>query len=114
MGEIPVPGLFTVKLSSENSSPLLIGFLATMDFRAMGIFFFSLGLGFFTPFPMAFSILRMEATMAFSSSGVTLCMRMRLEWKVKRSGKRLSRARSMAGISVSMVVLELGTIWPMR
>jgi hypothetical protein len=41
-------------------------------------------------------------------------MRIRLEWKVKRSGSMVSRARSMAGISVSMVVLELGTIWPIR
>ncbi|MNV81216.1 hypothetical protein D3C71_1748660 [compost metagenome] len=48
--------------------------------------------------------------MACSSAGVTLCMRMRLLWNVKRSGRMASRARSMAGISVSMVVLELGTI----
>jgi len=39
---------------------------------------------------------------------------MRLAWKLKRSGRICSRARSMAGISVSMVVLELGTICPMR
>ena len=51
---------------------------------------------------------------ASSSSFVTLCMRIRLEWKVKRSGRMPSRARSIAGISVSIVVLELGTIWPMR
>jgi len=41
-------------------------------------------------------------------------MRMRLEWKVKRSGRTAWRAMSMAGISVSIVVFELGTIWPMR
>ena len=41
-------------------------------------------------------------------------MRMRAEWKLKRSGATPSRARSMAGISVSIVVLVLGTIWPMR
>ena len=41
-------------------------------------------------------------------------MRMREEWKVKRSGRIASRARSIAGISVSIVTLELGTIWPMR
>jgi hypothetical protein len=35
---------------------------------------------------------------------------MRLEWKVKRSGRMDWRAVSMAGISVSIVVLELGTI----
>src|SRR5260370_27530694 len=52
--------------------------------------------------------------MAASSSLVTCFMRMRLEWKVKRSGARASRARRMAGISVSIVVLELGTICPMR
>ena len=52
--------------------------------------------------------------MASSSSLVTFFIRIRLEWKVKRSGSTPSRARSMAGISVSMVVLELGTIWPMR
>jgi hypothetical protein len=33
---------------------------------------------------------------------------------VKRSGKRRSRARNIAGTSVSIVVLELGTIWPIR
>ena len=35
-------------------------------------------------------------------------------WKVKRSASTNSRARSIAGISVSIVVLELGTICPMR
>ena len=39
---------------------------------------------------------------------------MRLEWKVKRSGRICWRAFSMAGISVSIVVFELGTIWPIR
>lgn len=53
-------------------------------------------------------------SIAASSSLVTFCMRMRLAWKLKRSGRICSRARSMAGISVSMVVLELGTICPMR
>src|SRR5260370_25857247 len=52
--------------------------------------------------------------MATSSSFVTLCIRMRLEWKVKRSGPRNSRWRKSAGTSVSIVVLELGTIWPIR
>ena len=48
---------------------------------------------------------------ARSSSGVTCRMRMRLEWKVKRSsGASGSRARISAGISVSIVTLELGTI----
>jgi ABC-type transport system involved in cytochrome c biogenesis permease subunit len=41
---------------------------------------------------------------------LNLFMRMRLEWNVKRSGKCASRLRSMRGISVSIVVLELGTI----
>ena len=41
-------------------------------------------------------------------------MRMRDEWKLKRSGSTASRPRSIAGISVSIVVLELGTICPMR
>ena len=45
-----------------------------------------------------------------SSSGVTLRMRMRLEWNVKCS----SRSRRSAGISVSIVTLELGTIRPRR
>ena len=50
-----------------------------------------------------------------SSSGVTWRMRMRLEWNVKRSsGASGSRARSSAGISVSIVTLELGTISPRR
>ncbi|KAF1042627.1 MAG: hypothetical protein GAK34_02783 [Delftia tsuruhatensis] len=53
--------------------------------------------------------------MAASSSFWTFFMRMRLEWKVKRScGRSVEWACSMAGTSVSMVVLELGTIWPMR
>jgi hypothetical protein len=37
-------------------------------------------------------------------------MRMRLEWNVNRSGSTASRARNIAGISVSIVVFELGTI----
>jgi hypothetical protein len=42
-------------------------------------------------------------------------MRMRLEWKVNRSsGRSASRARNIPGISVSIVVLELGTISPTR
>src|SRR5438067_13830006 len=43
-------------------------------------------------------------------------MRMRLEWKVKgpSSGRMRWRAAKIAGISVSIVVLELGTIWPIR
>lgn len=50
-----------------------------------------------------------------SSSGVTCFMRMRLEWKVNASsGETDSRARSMRGISVSMVVFELGTMSPTR
>ncbi|CAM5285671.1 hypothetical protein SAVIM40S_01374 [Streptomyces avidinii] len=53
--------------------------------------------------------------MALSCSGVTWVMRIRLEWKVKRSsGTTARRARRTAGTSVSMVTLELGTIWPMR
>ncbi|MFW8643264.1 hypothetical protein ACOJBO_13070 [Rhizobium beringeri] len=52
--------------------------------------------------------------MAASSSLTTFFMRMRLEWKVKRSGRISWRAISIAGISVSIVVLELGTIWPIR
>ena len=55
-----------------------------------------------------------SASIAASSSLVTLFIRMRLEWNVKRSGSIDSRARSIAGISVSIVVLELGTIWPIR
>ena len=52
--------------------------------------------------------------MASSSSLVTDFMRMREEWKVKRSGSTASRARSIAGISVSMVTFELGTMRPTR
>ncbi len=55
-----------------------------------------------------------RASIAASSSFTTFFMRMRLEWKVKRSGRMVWRAASMAGISVSIVVLELGTIWPIR
>ena len=50
------------------------------------------------------------AFIAASSSGVTFRMRMRLEWKVICS----SRSRRSAGISVSIVTLELGTIRPKR
>ncbi len=52
--------------------------------------------------------------MAASSSFVTFFIRMRLEWKVKRSGSTDSRPRRIAGISVSIVVFELGTICPIR
>jgi hypothetical protein len=42
-------------------------------------------------------------------------MRILDEWNVNVSdGRSRSRARSIAGISVSIVVLELGTICPMR
>src|SRR5688572_11863054 len=55
-----------------------------------------------------------SASIAASSSLTTFFMRIRLEWKVKRSGRICRRALSMAGISVSIVVFELGTIWPIR
>src|SRR5690554_112153 len=55
-----------------------------------------------------------SSSIASSCSLVTSVIRMRLEWKVKRSGSTCSRARSIAGISVSMVVFELGTICPIR
>ena len=45
---------------------------------------------------------------------VTFFILIRDEWKVKRSGAMVSRARSSAGISVSIVTFELGTICPMR
>ena len=52
---------------------------------------------------------------ARSSSGVTCCIRMRAEWTVNRScGRTCARIGSMAGISVSIVVLELGTMSPTR
>jgi hypothetical protein len=55
------------------------------------------------------------AFIARSSSGVTCCIRMRPTWTVKRScGRTCPRMRSMAGISVSIVVLELGTMSPTR
>jgi hypothetical protein len=41
-------------------------------------------------------------------------MRMRLEWNVKRSGRMVWRPSSVAGISISIVVFELGTIWPIH
>jgi hypothetical protein len=55
-----------------------------------------------------------SASIASSWSLVTSFIRIRLEWNVKRSGATVSLARKSAGISVSMVTLELGTIWPMR
>ena len=58
---------------------------------------------------------RSDSSSIFSSSSfVTDFIRMREEWKVKRSGSIASRARSMAGISVSIVTLELGTMRPTR
>src|SRR5581483_2009082 len=45
---------------------------------------------------------------------VTCFIRIRLEWNVKRSGAAAARRASMAGISVSIVVFELGTMSPMR
>ncbi len=42
-------------------------------------------------------------------------MRIREEWNVNCSSGYIEyREVSMAGISVSIVVLELGTIWPIR
>src|SRR3546814_21202340 len=55
-----------------------------------------------------------SAAIAASSSFVTFFIRIHDEWKVKRSGAIASRARSSAGISVSIVTFELGTICPMR
>jgi hypothetical protein len=52
--------------------------------------------------------------MARSSSAFTSRILMRAEWNVNRSGATSSRRRSSAGISVSMVVFELGTIIPTR
>lgn len=51
---------------------------------------------------------------AASSSLVTCFIAMRAEWKVNSSGRIAPRAVSIRGISVSIVVLELGTIWPIR
>jgi len=53
-----------------------------------------------------------SASIAASSSLVTRFMRIRLEWKVNREPATL--ARSIRGISVSIVVFELGTICPIR
>src|SRR2546426_676617 len=55
------------------------------------------------------------AFMASNSSGLTRCIRIRLAWKVNVSpGSAASRARNIAGSSVSIVVLELGTMRPIR
>lgn len=51
---------------------------------------------------------------AASSSLVTCFIAMRAEWKVNSSGRIAPRAINIRGISVSIVVLELGTIWPIR
>ena len=53
-------------------------------------------------------------TISVSSSFVTCCRRTRLEWNVKVSGSISSRRRRSSGISVSIVVFELGTTSPMR
>src|SRR5262245_44432802 len=50
--------------------------------------------------------------MRSSESGSTLFITARLEWNVKCVSK--SARRSIAGISVSIVVFELGTIRPTR
>jgi hypothetical protein len=47
MGEMPMPGRLAVMLSALNRSPVLIGWVATSDLRAMILFFASLGLGLF-------------------------------------------------------------------
>ena len=49
--------------------------------------------------------------MATSSSGDTVCMRIRLPWK---ENVALAWRASRAGTSVSTVTFELGTIIPMR
>jgi hypothetical protein len=50
-----------------------------------------------------------------SSCDVTWRMRIREEWKVKRSSvMTFSRAPRIAGISASIVVFELGTMSPSR
>ena len=51
------------------------------------------------------------AFIARSSSGETVCMRIRVEWKEKRAERWRC---SSAGISVSTVTLELGTTSPIR
>ena len=53
-------------------------------------------------------------TISVSSSLVTCCSRTLLEWNVKLSGSSSARRRRSSGISVSIVVFELGTISPMR
>ena len=55
---------------------------------------------------------RSESRSIAASSLVTSCIRIRAEWKVVRGDPRAPGVR--AGISVSMVVLELGMIWPTR
>ena len=49
-----------------------MGFLATIDLRAMGIFLVSLGLGFLIPSPMAFLMFLIAVTIDFSSCGSKL------------------------------------------
>jgi hypothetical protein len=51
-----------------------------------------------------------SASIAATSSRFTVFIRMRLEWNVKRSDRTNWRPARIAGISVSIVVFELGTI----
>ena len=53
-------------------------------------------------------------TMAASSSAVTFFSVARAEWKVYRCPVASDCLRNSSGSSVSMVVLELGTIMPIR
>ncbi len=66
---MPFPGLLTVILSFVSSSPLTIDLDATIDFLTISIFSVSLGEGFFSKLPNAFSIFRIEVTIIFNSLG---------------------------------------------
>jgi len=54
------------------------------------------------------------SSMRRSSPALTSCMRIRAEWKVNCSRATSARPRRRSGISVSIVVFELGTMRPTR
>lgn len=74
MGDIPIPGLFVVILSSENISPASICLFATILLRTTAILSFSERVGFFSISPTAISMFRIACTIAFNPSGSRLAL----------------------------------------
>ena len=70
---MPEPGRLAARFCVVKISPVRISQFATNDFRAIGMFFVSLGEARFNPSPeRANSILRIAWTIAFNSAGSRL------------------------------------------